>query len=63
MLKQKEKGKYQLVRDQVSWYNQETKKINKSKNKSNKDKKMKASNIQEQVTKQQIKTSKKISVR
>ena len=63
MLKQKEEGKYQLVRDQVSWYNQETKKINKSKNKSIKDKKMKASNIQEQVTKQQIKTSKKISVR
>ena len=63
MLKQKEEVKYQLVRDQVSWYNQETKKINKSKNKSIKDKKMKASNIQEQVTKQQIKTSKKISVR
>ena len=42
MPKQKEEGKYQLVRDQVSWYNQETKKINKSKNKSIKDKKMKA---------------------
>ena len=63
MLKQKEEVKYQLVRDQVSWYNQEKKKINKSKNKSIKDKKMTALNIQEQVTKQQIKTSKKILVR